>query len=254
VFITGGIFAGIAFAALTDIPLEQHTLDYAVRASFLPAFTMDWINAVLLVPLMLYNHANFDFRSTGWWRTRFVRQLLVVIVISAVLPLVLTQLFPAVDAGGRTLDPSAWLFRTLFLFVLILAFTIANALLLVQSISRRILQLTDAAEGMAKDQLAVHQIVELESAPGDDPVAQLAHLFGRMAREVIQREELLKRQIVQMQIQIDEAKQARRCRRSSSPISSATSSLGPSACAPGRRNNARREVFQCAPRRLDTAY
>ena len=53
-----------------------------------------------------------------------------------------------------------------------------------------------------------------EVAERTDELGQLARVFGRMADEVVAREERLKQEVVQLRIEIDEAKRARDVARS----------------------------------------
>lgn len=68
-------------------------------------------------------------------------------------------------------------------------------------------QLTAAAaalEAGSYDPDSVRKVAER-----DDPLGQLARVFGRMALEVIQREEALKQQVQELRIEIDNAKKAK---------------------------------------------
>lgn len=75
---------------------------------------------------------------------------------------------------------------------------------------RRLIQ---AAQAMGAGEMTHEQAVAIEAefketlTPGE--LGNLVQAFGRMAREVIRREEDLKRQVAELNIQIDEAKKAR---------------------------------------------
>lgn len=73
-------------------------------------------------------------------------------------------------------------------------------------ILRRLMQ---AAQKVAEGTLTPAEAAELEQVEGWDDLSQLRQIFGQMAREVIRREEDLRRQVESLRIQIDEAKRAR---------------------------------------------
>jgi len=74
-------------------------------------------------------------------------------------------------------------------------------------ILRRLMQ---AAHKMAEGTLTPEEATELEQVEGWDDISQLRQIFGQMAREVIRREEDLRRQVESLRIQIDEADRERR--------------------------------------------
>ncbi len=71
---------------------------------------------------------------------------------------------------------------------------------------RRLIQ---AAQSMGLGEMTKEQAAELEQVMGRDEISHLGQAFGRMAQQVIQREENLKREVQALTIQIDAAKQAR---------------------------------------------
>jgi GAF domain-containing protein len=71
---------------------------------------------------------------------------------------------------------------------------------------RRLIQ---AAQSMGIGEMTKEQAAELEQVMGRDELSRLGQAFGRMAQQVIQREESLRREVEALTIQIDEAKQAR---------------------------------------------
>jgi nitrogen fixation/metabolism regulation signal transduction histidine kinase len=75
-----------------------------------------------------------------------------------------------------------------------------------RELSRPMVRLTNAARQMKDSQLSKQQAAALAETPGNDEVAELSRVFGRMACEVIQREESLHQQVEVLTIQIDEAK------------------------------------------------
>jgi hypothetical protein len=70
-------------------------------------------------------------------------------------------------------------------------------------------RLMHAAHKMAEGTLTPGEAAELEQVEGWDDISQLRQIFGQMAREVIRREEDLRRQVESLRIQIDEAKRER---------------------------------------------
>ena len=72
-----------------------------------------------------------------------------------------------------------------------------------------VLRLTSAARLMAESRLTSEQATTLTETPDHDEIAELSRVFGRMAREVIQREIGLRSQVQQLTVLIDEAKRGR---------------------------------------------
>ncbi len=71
---------------------------------------------------------------------------------------------------------------------------------------RRLIQ---AAQSMGEGEMTKEQAAELEQVMGRDELSALGQAFGRMAQQVIQREETLRREVATLTIQIDTAKRAR---------------------------------------------
>jgi HAMP domain-containing protein len=71
---------------------------------------------------------------------------------------------------------------------------------------RRLIQ---AAQSMGMGEMTKEQAAELEQVMGRDELSRLGQALGRMAQQVIQREENLRREVEALTIQIDAAKQAR---------------------------------------------
>lgn len=74
------------------------------------------------------------------------------------------------------------------------------------AILRRLMQ---AVHKMAEGRLTPAEAAELEQVEGWDDVSRLGQLFGQMAKQVIRREEDLRREVESLRIQIDEAKRQR---------------------------------------------
>jgi hypothetical protein len=81
--------------------------------------------------------------------------------------------------------------------------------LIAQRLSMPLQHLTAAARLMVDSQLSVEQATALMQTVDNDEIAELSRVFGRMAREVIQREVGLRSQVQVLTVQIDEAKRGR---------------------------------------------
>ena len=86
---------------------------------------------------------------------------------------------------------------------------VAAGALIAQRLSRPLLRLTSAARLMVDSQLTSEQAIALAETPDNDEIAELSRVFGRMAREVIQREVGLRSQVQVLTVLIDEAKRGR---------------------------------------------
>ncbi len=208
-FAAGGILVGIGFAAATHIVVDPAvTLSTAFDQYFVPVVRVNLINAVVLVPILLFNYERFDLRSTEWTHSGLMRRLLVAIVVSAALPVGLLGLFLTQQAGGAPSNQTELMGKLGFTLVLSLLFTLANAGLVAQSMTRPLLRLAEAARRMEAGELNREQAAQLQSTQGSDEISRLSHVFGRMALEVLGREEKLRKQVEQLRIEIDEAKKA----------------------------------------------
>jgi hypothetical protein len=62
---------------------------------------------------------------------------------------------------------------------------------------------------MEQGELTSAEAAALAAAPGGDELAQLSYRFGQMAREVLAREESLRRQVEELRVEINQAKRDR---------------------------------------------
>lgn len=210
-----GVVAGTGFASLANIPLEGRDYAYALSQLFLPAVQTNLLSAALTVPVLLYNYARLDLRTTEWLRSGLMKQLLAVILVSAALPVFLLGLLLVQHTAGTPVDPGELAVKLVLTILLTLAFTVVNAALLAQNLSRPLLRLTEAARLVEASQLTSAQarVLEEQHDPGSPPeITRLSAIFGRMAREVIQREERLRRQVEQLRIEIDRTRQQEQVR------------------------------------------
>jgi GAF domain-containing protein len=70
-------------------------------------------------------------------------------------------------------------------------------------------RLVQAAQSVGMGEMTREQAAELETVIGRDELARLGQAFGRMAQQVIEREETLRRQVEELRIVVDEARKAR---------------------------------------------
>jgi uncharacterized membrane protein len=214
-----GIAIGIGLAAGLDIwvcgsaapsdncTVVPFTMGSALNLEFLPAVKTNVINTLILLPLLLYNLQNLHLRMSGWLSSGLLRRLMVAMLFSAALPTVLLGWFLIQAFEDATSGLTGQLaVRITFTAVLTLVFAFVNATLATQHLSRPLMRLTRAARQMLDSQLAIGQAAALAETPDDDEIAELSRVFGRMAREVIQREQALHDQVQALTIQIDEAK------------------------------------------------
>lgn len=86
-------------------------------------------------------------------------------------------------------------------------FTAIITLLLARSIAKPIHALTVAAQALEQDDLNIHELAEASRA--QDDIGQLVRVFLQMAEQVKNREQKLKQQVMELHIEIDQAKKAR---------------------------------------------
>lgn len=97
-------------------------------------------------------------------------------------------------------------FANLLGVILLVAFL---AFLLSSTITRPVLRVTDAARAMEKGEITEEDLAALGSSAGRDEVSVLSRVFASMAEKVKARESLLKKQVEELRIEIDQVKQAR---------------------------------------------
>lgn len=203
-----GVIIGIGFAAVTD-PWVYHdmTLSTAVTTELIPISAINIVNAAILTPILLFNYERLDLSSSGWVRSGVMQRLLLAILISAALPVALLGLFLTQgSAASQPVSSGELTTKLVFTILLTLVFTITNAVLIAQTISRPLLRLMDAAHKMQEGRLSVEQAGELSATSGSDEVTRLSRIFGQMAQQVIQREQQLIQQVRELQIIIDQGK------------------------------------------------
>lgn len=205
-----GIVLGMAFASFTH-PFVDPSVDIhiAFQQYFKPLVWVNLVNAAILVPILLFNYERIESRPTEWLRSGLMRRISLAILVSAALPVALLGLFLTQQTTGTGTSSFELTGKLIFTIVLTMVFTITNAGLVAQSMVRPLLRLTSAARQMAAGQLDQEQAALLEKEQGSGEIGHLTQVFGRMAKEVIHREELLKQQVKQLRIEIDETKKSR---------------------------------------------
>ncbi|HEX6985154.1 MAG TPA: HAMP domain-containing protein, partial [Planctomycetaceae bacterium] len=209
VFGVGGVVVGIGVAAFGELLFKAELTPLgALSPYFVPVALTNAINLGALVPVLLFNYARLDAGSLNFFRSGLLRQLALTVLVSAVVPLGVLGLLLVrdVQTEGRALELTV---RLVVASVLTFAFSVANAALMAQSLSRPLLRLETAARAVESGRLSPAEATELQATAGDDELGQLVRVFGRMAGEVVEREQRLRREVAELQIQIDHDKKAR---------------------------------------------
>jgi energy-coupling factor transport system substrate-specific component len=180
------------------------TFNVALNNAFLPAFKVNAISTVLLLPIVLFNLERLSFRRDDW-NSGLFRRLTVAIVVSAMLPTGLLGFFLLQRFSGEKGDPTI-LFQLGGTIIFSLLFTVANAGILARSFSRPLLELTKAAQAMRDGHFSKAAAEELRENSASDEISQLSQVFGSMAADVMAREDNLKQQVEELRIEIDESK------------------------------------------------
>ncbi len=214
-----GIAVGMAVAALLDIWICRPgstnnaacsvipvTLSIAVFQEFLPVLRVNAVTALILTPIILFNIEHLDLHSMDWFHSGLLRRLLLAVAVSAALPTALLGFFLLQQFSGQAAGAGDVMLRLILTIALTLIFTVVNALMVAQSISRPLLRLARAAGLMETGSLTQELAGDLRLVAGNDEIAQLSKVFGRMAQEVILRELALRRQVEELRIEIDETK------------------------------------------------
>lgn len=191
----------IIFASAIDIMRHGLSLAHTVYTLILPAFITDAVFGLIIVPGMLILARRIHF-SIG------IRSMLLntYLMLFAVLT---TYAVSSVSVWNRTgtqaLDFADVYNIGMLCFVVLMA-GLSASVLAVQKILEPVQSLTDAAREISCGSYQVSP--ELESASRrDDEIGLLARTFSGMANEVYAREEKLKQQVRDLEIEIDKTKQ-----------------------------------------------
>ncbi len=215
------IVIGIGFAAALD-PLVfspaitgsdyysgvySADLQLAVRDSFIPIVTTNIVNAFLVLPLLLFNYERLDLSSqNNLFSSGLMRRLLLTITVSSAVPIIILALFLIQSQLSRGESGITLVIQLVFTIIITTVFIITNAALMAQSITTPLLRLTSAAQAMEQGELTEEEATELEKTTGSDEIANLSHIFGQMAKEVINRVQKLRDRVAELQIIVDEGK------------------------------------------------
>ncbi|MBN2386676.1 MAG: ECF transporter S component [Anaerolineales bacterium] len=199
------IQAGQILANCSKIPITASDS----WAAFQPAVKVNAVNTLILQPILLFNIARLDLRSINWLGSGLLRRLLLAVIVSAALPIALLGFFLSQQFSGQEGDTESVLPKLIATIVLTLLFTVANASLVAQTLTSNLLRLTGAARNMENGELKDEQINELMKENNQDEIGNLSRVFGRMAREVIEREKVLRKQVEQLRIEIDLVKKSK---------------------------------------------
>lgn len=206
-YLVAGIVGGVGFAAFTDIFLYPNATMETFWIQFLPIVRVNLLNAVLIVPLLLFHYARLDRENLRWLRSTLLYRFLVTIMISAALPTALLSIFLSNQTTVDGVDPNVLSVQLGLTILLTILFTLFNALMLAQSILRPLLKLTEVAHAMLENRLTSNQAAELRNSVTDkSELSYLQEVFGQMAEEVLAREERLRQQVNELQIIIDDSK------------------------------------------------
>ncbi len=207
-----GVVVGMGFAVFTDMPLD--TIPLRSSLDFLLTVVVgNLVNAVILVPILLFNHTHLDRKASFWLHSGLMRRLLVVIMLSAVVPVAMLGFFLMQQTTVAGADPTEISVKLIFTILVTLLFTSTNAALLAQSLSRSLLRLTEAARHMHAGELSGEEAADLAQVEGADEISRLTRVFGQMAQEVKaaqeQLEELVNVRTADLEVAMQEAQEAR---------------------------------------------
>jgi energy-coupling factor transport system substrate-specific component len=207
VFLVFGIVGGVGFASLTDLLIYPTADINTFLTQFPPIVWVNLLNALLLVPLLLFNYERLDLQNRRWLRSKLLYRFLLAILVSAALPTILLSIFLTNQVSGTPAASTTLPVQLGLTILLTLIFTLINALLLAQSILRPLLTLTEAAHAILENRFTSQQAADFRSNAADGTeLSYLQQMFGQMAEEVIAREEKLRQQVDALQIMIDERK------------------------------------------------
>lgn len=206
-FLTVAIVVGVGFAALIDLYLYPNANLALFTTQFLPIVRVNLINALVLVPLLLFNYERLDWQNHRWVRSKLLYRFLLVTLVSAALPTALLSIFLSNQATKPLLSPSSLTVQLGLTILLTVLFTLVNALLLAQSVLRPLLTLTEAAHAMLENRFTSQQAAAFRTNREEQTeLSYLQQIFGQMAEEVLSREERLRKQVDDLQIIIDDAR------------------------------------------------
>jgi len=186
--------------------LDGTELDFVFRRVFLPATWVNLISALILVPILLFNHARLDLKSADWRRSPVLRRLTAAVLVSAALPLALMALLLVPGASADLGTGAAVTAKLVVTIVLTLAFAVVNAALIAQSVTRPLVRLSETAGRLESGELTLAEAEALQQTAGDDEISRLSRALGKMAHEVLRREERLQGRVTELESEIERLK------------------------------------------------
>lgn len=217
-----GIVVGMFFSSMLDLYRCREgaaepwcrqvgpTFEFIINTRFWPPVRTNIISMLILLPLILYNSERLDFRLGEWRTSGLLRRFSLVIVVSSALPTLLLGYFLVEQLTTPTGQSATGLgFRLVFVVVLTLLFTVTNAALIAQNISDPLLRLAKVARLVERNKLTENDLIELQGMQREDEIGRLSEIFSKMAVEVVNREQSLRRQVEELKIEIDEAKKSK---------------------------------------------
>jgi hypothetical protein len=203
------VIVGMSASIFLSSLLQGGTSSIAWLDTLIGVAGLNLLLAVLLVPIVLLNYEHLDLAAIHWRTSVLLRRFALVLVLTAGLPIVLLAVIVLLQPGALGLPATTLVGNVVFTIILIVLFTVANAALLTQSLTRPLVRLTQAATQIEAGELTDAQTTELQATAGSDELARLSRVFGRMAHEVIQREVGFRQEITQLRIEIDVVKRQR---------------------------------------------
>lgn len=182
-------------------------LQLAIRDSFIPIASSNIVNALLVVPLLLFNYERLNFsQQSNLFSSGLMRRLLLAITVSSAVPIIILALFLVQSQLSRGESGITLVIQLAFTVIITTVFIVTNAALMAQSITTPLLRLTNAAQAMEQGELTEDEATELEEVEGTDEIANLSHIFGTMAKQVMNRVQKLRERVAELQIIVDEGK------------------------------------------------
>lgn len=213
------VVIGNAFGSIMDPVMGDMALNASIEERFVPFVLLNSFQVIVLFPIFLYHysqHEDLSFLNLNWMRSLLIRRFVISNIISIGLPFVYL-LYVLVDSLLDLVTPKEQVlgqidhiaFRFLFPLILAVVIIISNMFLAGISVTRPLRRVTEAADLMERNDLSLDQAIELRSTPGGDEISQLSQQFGRMAEEVILREQRLRQHVEELKIEINQTKKER---------------------------------------------
>ncbi len=201
ILIVAASFLPIVFASAIDIMIRELSLANTIYSLILPAFITDAVFGLIIVPVLLIVAGYIRF-------TIGIRNMLLstYLLLFAVLT---TYLVSAISmwgsTGSQTLNYSD-IYNIGILSLVVLFIGLSISAVLVNKIVAPVMTLTDAAREISGGNYDLSARLE-KAAKRDDEIGCLAAVFSRMAGEIYNREERLKKEVRDLKIEIDKTKQ-----------------------------------------------